>query len=408
MCGACESNRELTDQPRRRPTLWELESNWHCTIIGTCLSMGELRALTVKLGLRHHNAAPTDYEIHAGMIRLASQERSVAKALHKLLDRKHAAALTRFKRATCAVDLDALWTEALEKGEVAGACWALMSHVAATEELRRTIFGEIHMLSHQVGATARADIRRIHVLEREKAALEAKVVRQQDRLCAENRARDTELNDLRQRLDQEMAESRRLAHAASAVAELEALRAMVGELQRHLSLETEGRRVAEAVARETERHAMVQAEEIGLLRSEIVEVRADLGTLEARVGATLGGEGIANCAGDCGRPDLCGRCILFVGGRAGQVHHLRRLVEECNGTLVHHDGGFEDGMGRLSGLFGQADTVMFPVDCVSHMAHDQLKRLCKRWEKPFVPVRRSGLGAFMRALETVGQGDSVA
>jgi hypothetical protein len=92
---------------------------------------------------------------------------------------------------------------------------------------------------------------------------------------------------------------------------------------------------------------------------------------------------------------------LFVGGRGTQVVHLRRLVEQYNGSLVYHDGGFEDGIGRLGTLIGQADTVMFPVDCISHNAHDQIKKLCRRDNKTYVPVRRSGLGAFREALDSL-------
>ncbi len=34
-------------------------------------------------------------------------------------------------------------------------------------------------------------------------------------------------------------------------------------------------------------------------------------------------------------------------------------------------------------------------------AQDVVKQLCRRWQKPYVPVRRSGLGAYRAALETV-------
>jgi hypothetical protein len=52
--------------------------------------------------------------------------------------------------------------------------------------------------------------------------------------------------------------------------------------------------------------------------------------------------------------------------------------------------------------------VLFPVDCVSHSAHDEVKRLCRRWEKPFVPLRHSGLGAFIRALSSIAGAGVVA
>lgn len=404
MCEACKEMKSSVEMPRKRPTLGELNPAWHCTIVGTCLSMADLRSVAAKVNLRFPKAEPpSDYDLHAGLVRMIPQEKVVAKLLHKLLDRKYALALGRFKRATSVADLEDLWVESLSRGEVAGACWALMSHAAASEDLRSTIFGEIHMLSHQVGASARADIRRLHALEKEKQALETKIRRQQERMAAEIGGRETIIRELRQRLDQEIAETRRLGHAAEAASEMVALRALVGELQRHLALESEGRRVAETATREAERHAMEQAAELVAVRGELDSAHDELAAVEGRLA-----DGTGSCSRECRRLDLCGRCILFVGGRSNHVPHLRRLVEECNGTLVHHDGGFEDGMGRLSGLMGQADAVLFPVDCVSHMAHDHLKRLCKRWEKPFVPVRRSGLGAFMRALESVGQEDGDA
>lgn len=100
------------------------------------------------------------------------------------------------------------------------------------------------------------------------------------------------------------------------------------------------------------------------------------------------------------RPDLNNRTILYIGGRLQAVAHFKRLVEECNGSFAHHDGGMEENMGRLKSLFGRADAVIFPVDCVSHAALAEIKRLCRRWNKPYLPLRRSGLSALARALES--------
>jgi hypothetical protein len=399
MCGSCDTPWEAPTT--RRLKLSDLEANWYCTIIGTCLSMGELRRLAGKLGVTFAKGVPSDHDVHTGMIRLATQERTVAKAITKALDSKHVAMVRRFARAGTVEELEALWREAREKGEVAGACWALMAHPAATEPLRGTIFGEIHMLSHQVGAAARADLKRFHALERENAELEALVARQQERLRTEIGARDAAIRELKDRLEHEITECRKLAHAAHAAAEMAGLRALVEELRCQLAHEGEMRRSAEQAAREAEKRAREAEAERAALHGDLAEARAELAALEASLAGPAAIDGLGACDQSCGRPDLCGRCILYVGGRMGQVHHIRKLVEECNGVLVHHDGGFEENVGRLSGLLSQADAVMFPVDCVSHMAHDQLKRLCKRWEKPFVPVRRSGLGAFMHALKAV-------
>jgi len=99
--------------------------------------------------------------------------------------------------------------------------------------------------------------------------------------------------------------------------------------------------------------------------------------------------------------DLSGLRILLVGGLRQRVSHFKKLVEGSNGCFVHHDGGMEESLDRLDSLFGRADAVVFPVDCVSHAALGKVKRLCRRWNKPYVPMRRSGIGAFTEALATV-------
>lgn len=407
MCEQCHP--ALTapvETPRRRARLWEIDSQWHCTIIGTCLSLGELKAAASRLGVQMRSAKPSAYEIHTGMIHLASREKLVGKALTKLLDRKHAAAINRAKSLDGEETLTVMWEDALAKGDVASACWAVMSHPDATEGLRNRIFGDVHMLSHQVGAAARADLKSIHQLEREKAELEAKVARQQERLKTEIGRRNTEIRDLRQLLDQEASESRRLAHAASAAQEMDQLQRQISELRHLLDVETAFRHVAEDETRRIQTQARDRDQEVERLNRELRDMQGELALSEARLADTLApqaasADGLGQCDADCARLDLCGRCILFVGGRNQHLPHFRRLVEEAGGTFAHHDGGFEESMGRLHSLFGRADAVLFPVDSVSHGAHDEVKRLCRRWEKPFVPVRRSGLGAFIRALNTV-------
>ncbi|BAE52515.1 DUF2325 domain-containing protein [Paramagnetospirillum magneticum] len=404
MCEQCHpAFAPPADSPRHRARLWEIDSQWHCTIIGTCLSLGELKGAATRLKVRMPSARPRAYEIHTGMIHLASRERLVGKALTKLLDRKHAAAINRAKSLVGEDSLAAWWEDGLTRGEVAAACWAAMSHPDATDSLRNRIFGDIHMLSHQVGAAARADLKSIHQLERDKAELEAKVARQQDRLKAEIGKRNAEIRELRQLLDQEAAESRRLAHAAQSAGEMDRLHHTLGEMRHLLEVETAFRQVAEDEARRLQAQARDRDAETDRLERELREMRDELAASESRLAATLSPptDGVAECGEDCARLDLCGRCILFVGGRNQHLPHFRRLVEEAGGTFTHHDGGFEESMGRLHSLFGRADAVLFPVDSVSHGAHDEVKRLCRRWEKPFVPVRRSGLGAFIRALSTV-------
>ncbi len=99
--------------------------------------------------------------------------------------------------------------------------------------------------------------------------------------------------------------------------------------------------------------------------------------------------------------DLAQRNVLFVGGLKQEVPHMRRYVEEHNGSLSHHDGGMEDNMSRLAKLFGRADLVLFPVDCVSHAAQNEVKKLCRRWDKPYLPMPSASISVFKQALSAL-------
>ena len=166
--GAAEPPAPPAEAQSARLRLREMDAHLHCSIIGTCLSTAELRKLMARFiavdGL-------TDLEVHHEAVRLASQDHEVSRALHKALDRRHDGSVARWAGARDAASLSQLWQQALASGEVPGAYWAVLTHRRATPELRQRAFGDVHMLSHLVGAANRADIRRLTALTRENAEL---------------------------------------------------------------------------------------------------------------------------------------------------------------------------------------------------------------------------------------------
>ena len=102
------------------------------------------------------------------------------------------------------------------------------------------------------------------------------------------------------------------------------------------------------------------------------------------------------------RSYLCGKTLLYVGGRTNQVPMLRRLAQERGADLLHHDGGLAESAQSLAVLTLRADVVLFPVDCVSHSAAKIVKRICKQLGKSYFPLRRSGLASFAQFIERCG------
>lgn len=165
MCEACASDIQPAATKAGRRKIWDLSDGWHCSIVGTCLTLRDLRALGRKLGLEPKPGFPVDYQLHGHFVGHAANRNKTSKFLNSLLDRKHASAIRRLAKASSPDDLTRAWEEALEAGDIPGPFWALMSHPDTPARLAERMFADVHMLSHLVGASNRADIRRLNELE---------------------------------------------------------------------------------------------------------------------------------------------------------------------------------------------------------------------------------------------------
>ena len=149
----------------------------HCSIVGTCLNTLELRKIIAKVK-GHDLKGLSDLAIHEEAVLVAGHQGTAARLLHKALDRRYEATLKRFNRVQNVDEVRGLWIDARRSDDIPGAYWALLTHPATTQELRQAAFGDVHMLSHLVGAANRADIRRLAALETERAELTLKVEKQ--------------------------------------------------------------------------------------------------------------------------------------------------------------------------------------------------------------------------------------
>lgn len=375
---------------KRRLRIYELNSSLHCSIVGTCLSTGDLRQLLGKLNIAAIPAL-SEHDLHKHGVTLASQRDASGKLLHKTLDRRHKAAINQFAKAKTEAEVAVLWGEAVQRGEIPGAYWAVLTHPLTGPALVKRAFGEVHMLSHLVGAAGRADIRRLRLIEEENAALREKVQRQQDQIRDSVLSRDAKIRDLNALLAGAVA---RAADQAPEHAE-ETLAGLVASLERRLSSETAHRqRIEERLRAAEERLAWERSDRATLERREEM-LRAELEAAEA----VLAGQATSAPARESEAPSpLQGRTVLYVGGKPGHVAGLREIAAGFAAKLLHHDGGIEDRSPQLAGLISQASIVFFPVDCVSHDAMQIVKRLSRQAAKPYVPLRSAGLTSFLAAL----------
>ena len=379
----------------RRRKLWELPHAFHCALIGTCLPVADMRKLAPHSG--YDVSKMSDYSLHTVVVGYCEKRCALAEAIQRFLDKRHARALSRFAPATDAATVGAVWHESLARGEdIPGALWAAWTHAATDEDVGRDIHGGIHMLSHQAGATARADLRQLE--QHRGDAI---------RLRGETDALRRDMSAARQAHDQTVAALRRdLAAAEQRAAQYQGreleLAAAARSLQQQAGLQQRGVALAARVEL-LERRNVADAQRIAQLEGELHETHAELAAAEAALVTALGdGAAAPVCGHDCPPgPALEGRCVLCVGGRSGLVEGYRKLVEHRGGRFLHHDGGQEESLHRIDAAIANADAVVCQSACVSHAAYWRLKEACKKLGKPCVFVQSPGVGSFARSLSAL-------
>ncbi len=373
-------------RPGKRLKIWEIPANWLCSVIGTCLTRGDIQQVLRRSAVRFREGA-YDYEIHGYVVAGAGGDGRVGREIHKMLDGKYGAILRKVADEPDEVRLAALWGDLCGRGLVASAYWAFISHAHVPEWLKIHAFGEVHMLSHFMGGFNRQSAKELWLAEREVGQLADKLASQRRRARDDLAARDRRIAELEQELRQtrnQLADSYR-RQAQSDARSSAGWRDRLERGQRRLSA-TRAR--LRAIEQENQR--------LALLVDALADIAPTRRPLAPDAGEVAAAAGTGIPPGDSGQP---GGCILYVGGRCHLLPHLRARAEARAAKLLHHDGGRGEALQALESLVDRADVVFCPIDCISHHACLKAKHLCRRLAKPFVPLRSSSTTCFVRAIE---------
>ena len=367
----------------RRQRIWELTEGWQCSIVGTCLTLFDLVNLAKKLGVVVPSGFSTEYQLHGYFAHESQNEGKIAKRVQKLLDKRHSSVIKKTRSLKTTVELEEFWKSSLEIGNIPSPYWALLTHPLCNEDLSEKMFADVHMLSHLVGASNRADISRLQDQEKELASLEKKIGQQRKKFMTKMHVKEFKIQELEKKL---LANSRqtRIKHtnpiAQSSTCECKSIPLLQNDIRRLVGeLEKTWVTVRGQTDQITELSKLVDtmSDENDLLESTLINKEP--------------------CGSNISL-DLNGRCFLYVGGRQQVIPRLRSLVENFNGKLIHHDGGVESSLDELASAIVKADTIYFPVGCVSHSAMYKIKRLCGLYAKPYVPLRSTGIATFFQCL----------
>ena len=367
---------------KSRRHIWELMNDCHCAVIGTCLTLSDLRALARKLQVQTIPGYSIDYQLHGFFVKEATNASKAAKMLDKRLNKRYALSIRKARNMCSEGELSEYWTEALDTGEIPGPYWAILSHPAATKKLSEKMFADVHMLSHMIGASNRADIRRLRVIEEQIANAEDRINRQQRQHTQTLAERDQAVDKLRSKIRSiELSTSETVTTKRNNICRC----GTIPDLNNEISYLTKNNKAKNTIIDKA-------TERIEQLETLVYALRKENISMELAI--TKNGKDNLNKS----HFDLNGLHILYVGGRQQTVLRLRTLVAGWNGKLTHHDGGIERSIDELANVLMRADAVVFPTDCVSHAAAKAVKRLCNQTMKPFIPLRTSGIASFIASL----------
>lgn len=375
---------KATVEPRRskagRLMLWEIDGCMQCSIIGTCLGDDDLLHVLRRNDLTVGKNAQS-YDIHSYCVKAASTDCALARSLNKLLERRYAAAVKLIGRAQSLDEIKSVWTRLRDGGQVAGAYWAVMSHQHVDASFKAHVFGEVHMLSHLNGHGAHQLAMKLSEAERRCGELEARLRRAASSHQATMIERDEARAALLARPQPRTLQSVATPTEAGDSGAIMQLRIKLAQRERAL-LTARGRaRSAEA--------------ELAQLKA-----RRPPSTQAAPATASLPAAQPHCCNHDHSSATMLkGRRILYIGGRAAVVPHLRMVAAARAAEFAHHDGGIEDNAQRIEEMIDHCDVVVCPIDCISHGACRLAKSLCHRMNKTFLPIPTASRSGFERALE---------
>ena len=448
MCDQHEALLPAAPAPRRR-RIWELGHNCLCPLVGVGLPLAVLRKVVGKAA----GGTPfaSDYEIHVGTVSECGSRNRLSEAVQKELERRYAVTLQRFRSAKDSTALESLWHKAVSSGDVSGAFFAGLTHPHCTQALEELMCRDLHMIQHQAGAVARADIQRLNGLATDNAALTRELARlqqrsaaaQQERTAEQERhnaammqlraqliGRDSIISSLRQELEElrasipGLAPRERLARQLELAEERErSQRQQIADLRRALT-EADTARAEDAPASHAAPgadsaparalaashrlpgDAAAATEPGGDTRQVVLHGRlaerqvVSHGRLAERQ-VVLHGRLSERQVVLHGR--LAERHVLCVGGRSGNVASYRALLEQAGARFSHHDGGLEHNANQLESSLASADLVIRQTGCISHAAYWRVKDYCKRHGKRCVFVDKPSLSTLQLKLEELAQ-----
>ena len=388
-----------TDHPhtQERKPIWEMDWRLCCPVIGTCLSLSDQKKILKKARIPLEELR--DHDIHVLLVESNRSENRLSRRVQRYLDNEYRRQVADF--GTCSeAEFLPIWQEGLKSGLIGGLLWVAATNPSLSEQAIGRIFADVHMLMHGQCAIARQELQQVERLRAENQKLADKLRKAWKRAHEAAQALHTS--------EKAQAELERTVRALRA--ENEALKR--DSQSQQLQKENDALRTQ---LEKTKRQLHAQAATLDRMRAENDHLAAELASqseinqfmraeVERLLQEMLRDE--AQCE-TCPNRDLCARRVLLVGGITKLRAFYRDVVEKMGGEFRHHDGRAAGGERALENLIGWADVILCPMDVNSHHACLSVKKICRKWKRPYYMLTNSSVSSISRALADVAESCSL-
>lgn len=392
-----------TQNSPERTKLWQLDHDYHCSLIGTCLSLEEVRRLMRPFYSENIDTAHP-YELHTAIVTMISYSDYRSKKIQNYLNKKFKKEINKTRKMN-ADELISEWKCVLGSAEIIGAYWAIMLHPCANHAIKRGLFGDVHMQSHMSGATIRVNLKRLKWLESERKVFKTEIKSQ----LSKYQKLQTDVNRLKTTIQNKNGNISELESQVKVLINsndsLVIESKSINKKKLHIQVEKLTAKIDHQL-KEIEHYKKSKVQYDQLVSELNYQLKMQKQAIEEYEGETehlhylLSQKKVDNKR-QYKTKGLCGQCVLYVGGKASLIPYYRELIESRAGVFLHHDGGIEKNTQDLSLSLNRADLVIFPTNCISHDAVWKIKRSCKKQQKPYQYLKSPGLFSLSSVLEKI-------
>ena len=372
--------------------IWEIQNNFKCPVLGSCLTIEEHKRILKKTG--HKIKKIKAHEVHRAVMGYMNDENQVSIKIDRYLSHKYRDIISEFKALEPGAFF-AEWKNGFRNGKMDGLFYLAAARNDLPDKFMENIFGDTHMLCH-------ANMEEV-MKSRRALSMQENAAQKLARMLLQEKKRTRELKQ------EHSITAKNLKTAEHNLQKIQKNQSVDKTYDPILKLKKEKFQLKDKITTFKERDSDHILEirnmqnENRSLRTQLLDLQSinyrlaeEVSDLISKLTSCI--EKDDQCQDKCIKYQLCSKRILIVGGITKIKHLYKQLVESSGGEFDYHDGYMNNGKINIESRVMRADLVICPVNCNSHNACQMVKKLCRKFDRPVKMLANSSLSSISDAL----------